>query len=71
MQVSFSEQGISFSRSCIRSLMLFLKLTLLLLKFLFYLNYAAVAAVFVLCCWESRNYSISAKFAGISSMVVL
>lgn len=37
----------------------------------FLLVYAAVVAVLVFVCWARRNYSISARFAGISSILVL
>lgn len=64
----------SVGRLIRRSLMLFVSevdVVVADVLFSFCLVYAVAVFLVVCCCWESGNYSISAKFAGISSMVVL
>lgn len=54
-----------------RSLMLLLLADGVVADFIFLLVVAAVVVYFFVCCWAGRIYSISARFAGISSMEVL
>lgn len=60
-----------FSGRNIRSLMLLLLADGVVADFIFLLVVAAVVVYLFVCCWAGRIYSISARFAGISSMEVL
>lgn len=60
-----------FSGRNIRSLMLLLLADGVVADFFFLLVVAAVVVYLFVCCWAGRIYSISARFAGISSMEVL